>query len=343
MAKKPKLSVKQRRQVQNNRQKRLNKHETDISDTNLGEQTNGRVIGRFGKHANVENMETREVHKCHIRRTVESVVCGDHVLFRPSLTEDDRDRGIIEAVEDRKSTLTRPDYYDGVKPVAANIDQILVVSSIVPALSTHIIDRYLVACEAVSIPAIIIINKIELLDELQLNELKQNMQLYVDIGYPVIYTSCQTTQGVQTLAAELSDKVSVFVGQSGVGKSSLVNQLLPNAEEQVGDVSVSSGLGQHTTTASKLLKFKDGGDLIDSPGVREFGLWHIPNEEITKGFVEFNEFLGGCKFTDCKHKKDPGCLIRQAVDEGRIVRSRYDSYHKIIESNQENRPSFSKT
>ena len=343
MAKKPKLSVKQRRQVQHNRQKRLNKNEPEVNDTNLGDQISGRVIGRFGKHANVEDMNTREVHKCHIRRTVESVVCGDHVLFRPSLSQDERDRGIIEAVEDRKTTLTRPDYYDGVKPVAANIDQILVVSSIVPALSTHIIDRYLVACEAVSIPAIIIVNKAELLDEEQLASLKQSMQLYVDIGYPVIYTSCETKQGVQTLASELSDKVSVFVGQSGVGKSSLVNQLLPEAEELVGDVSANSGLGQHTTTASKLLKFKDGGDLIDSPGVREFGLWHIPNEEITKGFVEFNEYLGGCKFTDCKHRNDPGCLIRQAVDKGDIAQSRYDSYHKIIESNLENRPSFSKT
>lgn len=343
VAKKPKLSVKQKRQVQSNRQKRLTKKQTDTNDANLGEQISGRVIGRFGKHANVEDMLTREVHKCYIRRTVESVVCGDHVLFRPSISDDERDRGIIEAVEDRKSTLTRPDYYDGVKPVAANIDQILVVGSIVPALSTHIIDRYLVACEVVSIPAIIIVNKVELLNEEQMNELEENMQLYVDIGYPVIYTSCETSTGINKLAAQLSDKVSVFVGQSGVGKSSLVNQLLPNAEEQVGDVSENSGLGQHTTTASKLLQFKDGGDLIDSPGVREFGLWHIPNEDITRGFIEFNQFLGACKFTDCKHKNDPGCLIREAVKQGKISQARYDSYHKIIESNQENRPSFSKT
>lgn len=352
MAKKPKLSVKQKRQVQENRQKRLSKKGSQQGqartvaqqndDANLGEQVRGRVIGRFGKHANVEELVNRDVHKCYIRRTVDSVVCGDYVLFRPSLTQEERDRGVIEVVEDRSTTLTRPDYYDGVKPVAANIDQILVVSSIAPALSTHIIDRYLVACEAVGIPAIIIINKIELVDEPQVQEIKDTLQLYQDIGYQVIFTSCKTRQGVEQLAAQLNDKVSVFVGQSGVGKSSLVNQLLPEADEVVGDISSNSGLGQHTTTAAKLLQFKQGGDLIDSPGVREFGLWHLPTEQITSGFVEFNQYIGGCKFSDCKHGSDPGCLIRQAVDDGTISRARYDSYHKILVSIDENRPSHSK-
>ena len=342
MAKKPKLSVRQKRQVQDNRKKRIDKHHV-TPDANLGEQISGRVVGRFGKHANVECLADRAVHKCHIRRTIESVVCGDHVLFRPSISAEERDRGVIEIVQDRKTTLTRPDFYDGVKPVAANIDQILVVSSIVPTLSCHIIDRYLVACEAVSIPAIIIINKIELLSDEDRDYVNEMMEIYTDIGYRVILTSCETGEGIDELSAFLSEKVSVFVGQSGVGKSSIVNQLLPDAQEVVGEVSGNSGLGQHTTTTAKLLKFKHGGDLIDSPGVREFGLWHLPTEQITSGFIEFRDYLGGCKFSDCTHGADPGCLIREAVVAGKITEDRYESYHKIIESNDENRPAHATT
>jgi ribosome biogenesis GTPase len=150
--------------------------------------------------------------------------------------------------------------------------------------------------------------------------------------------SCKTGEGIAQLAEYLRDKVSVFVGQSGVGKSSLINQLLPDAEEITKEVSTNSGLGQHTTTTAKLLHFPAGGDLIDSPGVREFSLWHLPEEEVTKGFIEFNEFLGGCKFRDCKHYDDPGCLIRQAVEDGTIHLERFESYHKIIAGMAEQKP-----
>ena len=141
----------------------------------------------------------------------------------------------------------------------------------------------------------------------------------------------------------LSDAISVFVGQSGVGKSSLVNQLLPEADEVVGDISDNSGLGTHTTTTAKLLHFTQGGDVIDSPGVREFSLWHLPEEQITRGFIEFRDYLGGCKFRDCKHGDDPGCLIRAAVIDGDIDEARYESYHKIIDSMDDKRPTYSKS
>ena len=342
MAKKPKLSDRQKRQVQTNRNKRLASKQQTSDDAHLGEQLKGRVIGRFGKHANVECDKDGIIHKCHIRRTINSVVCGDQVLFRPSLSDDDRDRGVIEVVLDRLSTLTRPDFYDGVKPIAANIDQIIVVNAIVPQLSAHIIDRYLVACEDVDIPPVIVINKMELLTDEDREYVAEVIDIYEEIGYRVIYTSCVTQEGVEELSSLLKDKVSVFVGQSGVGKSSIINQLLPDADEIVGDISQNSGLGQHTTTAAKLLHFEQGGDLIDSPGVREFGLWHLPVEKVTSGFIEFRDYLGGCKFTDCKHGTDPGCLIRQAVIEGKISEDRYESYHKIVDSLEENRPSYSK-
>jgi ribosome biogenesis GTPase len=342
VAKKPKLSDRQKRQVKENRDKRLNKKRQSHDDKHLGEELKGRVVGRFGKHANVELVADGSIHKCHIRRTINSVVCGDNVIFRPSLSDDDRDRGVIEVVLDRITTLTRPDFYDGVKPIAANIDQIIVVNAIVPQLSAHIIDRYLVACEDVEIQPIIVINKMELLSDEDREYVAEVIDIYEEIGYRVIYTSCATQEGIAELSTLLKDKISVFVGQSGVGKSSIINQLLPDADEVVGDISENSGLGQHTTTAAKLLHFEQGGDLIDSPGVREFGLWHLPVEKVTSGFIEFRDYLGGCKFTDCKHGTDPGCLIRDAVMRGKISEDRYESYHKIIDSLEENRPSYSK-
>ena len=342
MAKKPKLSDRQKRQVKENRDKRLNRKRQSHDDKHLGEELKGRVVGRFGKHANVELVADGSIHKCHIRRTINSVVCGDNVIFRPSLSDDDRDRGVIEVVLDRITTLTRPDFYDGVKPIAANIDQIIVVNAIVPQLSAHIIDRYLVACEDVEIQPIIVINKMELLSDEDREYVAEVIDIYEEIGYRVIYTSCATQEGIAELSTLLKDKISVFVGQSGVGKSSIINQLLPDADEVVGDISENSGLGQHTTTAAKLLHFEQGGDLIDSPGVREFGLWHLPVEKVTSGFIEFRDYLGGCKFSDCKHGTDPGCLIRDAVMRGKISEDRYESYHKIIDSLEENRPSYSK-
>lgn len=341
MAKRPKLTHKQKRQVSANRKKRLKDKQSIPSDDQLADLQEGTVIGRFGKHADVENSD-REVFRCHIRRTIDSVVCGDNVQFRPGNDSTSSVSGVIELVKDRESVLTRPDFYDGVKPVAANIDQIIIVSSVLPALSLNIIDRYLVAAEDVVIQPVILLNKVELLSPEERAETEKQLQIYKDIGYQVMYTSCKSGEGLDHLKTVLKDKISVFVGQSGVGKSSLVNSLLPDADEAIGDISDNSGLGQHTTTAAKLLHFPAGGDLIDSPGVREFALWHIPEEKVTWGFVEFRDYLGGCKFRDCKHKNDPGCLLQDAVEQGKISEQRFNSYHKILETMEEQRPNRSR-
>ena len=147
------------------------------------------------------------------------------------------------------------------------------------------------------------------------------------------------SEGIAELETLLRDRINIFVGQSGVGKSSLVNALMPELESEVeeGEVSENSGLGQHTTTAARLYHIPTGGDLIDSPGVREFGLWHLEAEEVTKAFVEFRPYLGGCKFRDCKHNDDPGCLLREAVEKGEINETRFENYHRILESMVENK------
>ncbi|GGW79162.1 small ribosomal subunit biogenesis GTPase RsgA [Alteromonas halophila] len=342
MAKKPKLTHRQRRQVAANRNKRLRQKGDADSPLDEASLISGKVIGRFGKHADVED-QSGTVSRCHIRRTINSVVCGDNVLFSPG-EDAERDRGVsgvIELVKDRQSELTRPDFYDGVKPIAANIDQIIIVSSVKPALSLNIIDRYLVACEDIGIRPLIVLNKAEMLDVDERQSTEQALAIYQELGYQVLFTSCKTGEGLEQLNAYLNDNVSIFVGQSGVGKSSLVNQVLPDADEQVGDISDNSGLGQHTTTAAKLLHLPQGGDLIDSPGVREFSLWHLPSERITWGFIEFRDYLGGCKFRDCKHLDDPGCLLRDAMEKGEISAVRFASYHKILSTMEDQRPSRS--
>lgn len=328
-----KLSKGQQRRVNANHERRLTKTDKrkELDDSLHGEPQEGIVISRFGMHADVEASDGSQ-HRCNIRRTIRSLVTGDRVVWRSG--ENASVKGIVEAVHERTSVLTRPDFYDGVKPIAANIDQIVIVSAILPELSLNIIDRYLVACETVEVEPLIVLNKIDLLDDESRKFVAQMMDIYRHINYRVLEVSSYTGEGMDEFIAALTGRISIFAGQSGVGKSSLLNALLPPEEKQilVNDVSDNSGLGQHTTTAARLYHFQHGGDVIDSPGVREFGLWHLAAEQITLGFVEFRPYLGYCKFRDCKHGSDPGCAIREAVDKGEIAEERFDNYHRILES-----------
>ncbi|KHN53852.1 small ribosomal subunit biogenesis GTPase RsgA [Pectobacterium fontis] len=332
---KKKLSKGQQRRVSANHQRRLKNTESKIEweDSQLGDAQEGIIISRFGMHADVEATDS-VVHRCNIRRTISSLVTGDRVVWRPGHESLAGISGIVEAVHPRQSVLTRPDYYDGIKPIAANIDQIVIVSAILPELSLNIIDRYLVACETLEIEPLIVLNKIDLLDDQSRQFVDKSMDIYRALNYRVLMVSSHTQQGIPELEQALTDRISIFAGQSGVGKSSLLNALLALGEERilVNEVSDNSGLGQHTTTASRLYHFPHGGDVIDSPGVREFGLWHLEPEQVTRGFIELREYIGSCKFRDCKHENDPGCAINAALERGDIATERFDNYHRILES-----------
>lgn len=310
---KQKLSKGQVRRVQANQQRKLRKeNRPEPEDSLFGEAQEGQVISRFGQHADIEAADG-SVQRCNLRRTIKSLVTGDRVVWRAALqnNEEGRVNGIVEAVHERESVLTRPDFYDGIKPIAANINQIVIVSAILPELSLNIIDRYLVACETLGVEPLIVLNKIDLLNDESRDQVNDLMNIYRNIGYRVLEVSGYTNEGIDALTAALAGRISIFAGQSGVGKSSLLNTLLPeNADILVNNVSDVSRLGQHTTTASRLYHFPHGGDVIDSPGVREFGLWHLTPEQVTQGYTEFRDYLGGCKFRDCKHGDDPLCAAR---------------------------------
>ena len=327
------LSKNQKRRVAAKHQQRL-ETKPDENLSNFSSPRDGVVISRFGKSADVED-NARHIYRCSIRRTLPSLVTGDKVVWRESL--EPNTNGIIEAVHTRHSELVRPDFYDGVKPVAANVDQIVIISAVLPELSLNIIDRYLVACEVTNIEPIIVLNKIDLLSDEQRAEVEKQLTIYTNIGYQVLYVSCQNHQGIAALQAVLQNKISILVGQSGVGKSSIINLLLPHQLQSAitGNISELSGLGQHTTTSTRLYHLPNGGDIIDSPGIREFGLWHLEPEQVISGFKEFEDYLGGCQFRDCNHLDTPGCLLQQAVRDGKIAPSRLDNYHRILQTMKE--------
>ncbi|WP_101775912.1 small ribosomal subunit biogenesis GTPase RsgA [Pasteurella oralis] len=334
---KRKLTQNQKRRIQSKNVKVLHRHqrkekkEVEWQDDMLSESQDGVIVTRYSIHVDVEDIHG-EIFRCNLRRTLADVVVGDQVVWRKGNAQLQGVSGVIEAIKPRQNEIARPDYYDGLKVIAANIDRIIIVSAILPTLSLNIIDRYLVICETANIPAVVVVNKADLLTELERQQVEEQLKVYQQIGYQTLILSAQSGENMEKLTALLSEGTSIFVGQSGVGKSSLINHILPNVNAQTGDISENSGLGQHTTTSSRLYHLPQGGNLIDSPGIREFGLWHLEQEQITKGYREFQYFLGTCKFRDCKHLSDPGCALREAVASGKIHSVRFDNYHRLIAS-----------
>lgn len=301
--------------------------EQAVTGGELGPEQEGLVIAHYGTQVAVES-EPGVSQRCHIRANIEGLVTGDRVVW----CEGDP-TGVVVAQLDRQSVLSRPDPQGKLKAVAANIDQIFVVIAPYPEPHANLVDRYLVASEVVGIEPVILVNKTDLLEQdLTLRaQMSALMAIYPTLGYQVLYTSSKQ-DGLQPLHDALRGRISVFVGQSGVGKSSLVNALLPEAELRVGALSENTRKGTHTTTTAQLFHLDCGGRLIDSPGIREFGLWHMDRQDVEQGFREFRPHLGHCKFRDCRHEKEPGCAIMGALESGAISPTRLDSYRHIVAS-----------
>ncbi|MGD8527032.1 MAG: small ribosomal subunit biogenesis GTPase RsgA [Thioalkalispiraceae bacterium] len=292
----------------------------------------GLVISHYGKTSLVESSQQQLV-KCKIRQNLPALVCGDRVIWQATEKENE---GVIVAVDDRSSELVRPDKHGRKRVIAANIDQILIVTAAKPELNEGLMDRYLAAAELTHIEPVIVFNKTDLLDDSQLEAYRQRFKVYKEMGYPIIFASCKQQHGLDDLLASLNNKTSVFVGQSGVGKSSLVNALLPEAGAETGEVSDATGKGQHTTTTARLYHLPgSNGMLIDSPGIREFGLWQIQKARLSDGFRDFLNYKDQCKFRNCLHINEPGCAIKQAVTHHEISQQRLDSYYRILESLEE--------
>lgn len=314
-------------------QKRDELIESQLEGGDLGAEQRGLVISHFGKQVDIEALDgvrKGETIRCYMRTHLGQIVTGDRVIWRPS-----PDAGVVVAVEERHSELKRPNNHGELKPVAANIDAILIVIAVEPHAHASLIDRYLVAAELSDIEPVIVLNKTDLLNEENRERLIPLLNSYADIGYRTIYASTEASDDLKDLHEFLANRTTVFVGQSGVGKSSLVNVLLPGVDLKVGELSASSKTGRHTTTTAKLFHIPDGGDLIDSPGIREFGLWHIEPDRLIDGFKEFRQVTGLCKFRDCKHEQEPGCAFYDAIDMGVISEERFFSYKQILESMEE--------
>ena len=301
----------------------------DSEGTLLGEEVEGLVTAHYGTFVTVESFDdsgNKQSTRCHFRSNLGSLVTGDKVIWQAS-----EPYGVVVAVLPRKTELSRPDPYQQTKVIAANISHMMIVIAPVPKPHTQLIDRYLVAAENSGISPMIIINKIDLKNDDNQAMLDEISALYRRLNYPVLEVSSHNQQGINHVKEVLNGNTSIFVGQSGVGKSSLINQLIPDLDLQVGAVSEYNQKGTHTTTLSQLFHFNGGGQLIDSPGIRELGLWHLDEAMIINGFKELKPLIGYCKFRDCKHESEPGCAILAAFNEGEIDEYRMASYRALIE------------
>lgn len=250
-------------------------------------------------------------------------VCGDRVEAEPI---PDEPEWLITAICERRNQLTRPNLRGKVEVLAANIDRLLVMAAPTPEPDWSIVDRYLCAAELIGASAAVVFNKSDLSVDASADEALDD---YGNIGYATVRCSAKTDANVDAVAALLRDGVSIIVGQSGVGKSSIINRLLQDDQQRVAAISEKSGEGRHTTVNSAMLELPGGGAVIDSPGVRDYAPALQP-EEVVVGYREIAATGQDCRFANCRHLREPGCAVKAAVESGTISRRRYDSYRHLL-------------
>jgi len=310
------------RKIQDRRRGRMQQRpESSLEHGDTEAPRPGRVVVRYGTHLAVEG-EDREIIHCLFRQNLGGIVCGDRVVWCAT----DPGQGVVTAVLERKSVLARPDYAGREKPLAANIAQLIAVVAPRPEPSGFLVDQYLVTAELIGVSALIAVNKTDLLDDQHRARFLERFACYAAIGYPVIAVSAKAPGGLAPLATLLQRQTSILVGQSGVGKSSLIKALLPDRQIQVGRLSEATDSGRHTTSATTLYTLPESGELIDSPGVRSFRLLPMNRQDLERGFREFAPYVGQCRFSDCTHDHEPGCALIGAVAQGTISAQRLESF-----------------
>jgi len=319
-----------RRLQERRREKLAQAIETQLAEGKSAPARPGLVIRRHGQNLLVRDDDGQD-HHCLFRQNLGEIVCGDRVLWQPTAPG----QGVVVTLLPRDKVLARPDYSGREKPLAANITQLVVVLAPRPEPKGYLTDQYLVAAELIGVKALIALNKADLLDADELAAFRARFDLYERIGYPVVTVSAHQEKGLAPLERHLQHQTSILVGQSGVGKSSLINALIPQRPEAVGDLSRATGLGRHTTSAATLHFLDFGGALIDSPGVRSFRLGRLDRRRLEQGFREFAPYLGRCRFSNCRHRREPGCALRQGVAEGKIPPERLENFLHMADSLEE--------
>lgn len=302
---------------------------------NSATTTSARVIANFGADVELLTDPGDRIIATPLKR-LGMLVCGDRVSVEINPQAGTTSARVC-ALEPRETTLARTDRNGKMKPVAANLTQLVVVTAPAPPFDPLLIDRYTVAARNIGVEVTILINKADLLDDTSAVEADAIETLYRSIGYTVLRCCVKTGAGVPELIARLHDHVSILVGQSGVGKSSLLNRLLPDTDARTGELSTQSGLGKHTTSVTTWFNVGQSGAIIDSAGVRQFSLDHIPEADIQAGFVEISEAAQDCKFSDCTHIHEPECAVQTALAGGRISPQRFEHFSLLRESSTEAR------
>ena len=278
----------------------------------------GLVVASYGKRYGVELEDGTQI-SCVTRGKKNDLACGDHVDIK--LT--DKHEGVVEALHERSSLLFRSNAFR-TKTLAANVTQVVIVLATMPSFYEALLNRCLIAAEAAGIKVLIVLNKCDLKDP---TSTLAQLKTYQDLGYPVQALSAK--QDIAPLKDWLKNQVSVLVGQSGMGKSTIVNALLPESMVRTQEISDVLDSGKHTTTAAHLYHLDSESDLIDSPGLQEFGLNHLGLEQLEYAFIEFRPYLGKCRFNNCKHIHEPDCAVMNAVNAGKISATRLAAYQEL--------------
>lgn len=282
------------------------------------------------------NARIKGVFKIDGITSTNPIAVGDAVVMQ--LEQENENSCMITEILPRKNVINRqsPRVKHQHHIIASNVDQSLLVATLrEPRTSQGFIDRFLVASESFHVPALVVFNKVDLYRKKETEQLEELSNMYEKIGYKVFATSVKDGKGLDNLKEQLQGKITLISGHSGVGKSSLLNLLLPELQQRTQEVSGWSGKGLHTTTFAEMFDLPAGGAVIDTPGMREFGLVDISKQELSHYYPEMRELIDQCQFNNCQHINEPGCAIKQAVVDGWIHEERFVSYYNILESIEE--------